>query len=136
MTYDNSEYTRPYSTPTARVFNYRMPHGKQGRLVIAAAIVAALGLVTAAVTLAMFLTYKGSAQNQISQMRNQLASAVQELQAVQDRQNVESANYSGLSGKVSNLGAAMGTWNLTCAQALESQNGPGTYYFPCSDTKP
>ena len=54
-------------------------------------------------------------------------------------QNANASSYDRLSGKVNAMSAAVGTmtqYNITCAQALESQAGPGTYYFPCTDAKP
>lgn len=102
-----------------------------------AAIVGVLGIMVAAAALAVTLVSRSSDNAQISQMRGQLAAMSQEFQ---DSQHANAGSYTGLSGKVNALSTAMstwdGTWSLTCAQALESQDGPGTYYFPCSSTKP
>jgi hypothetical protein len=121
-----------------RVDHSRTPGqpGDRGRLLIATSATALVAVVAAAVTLAMFLVYKGSAETQLSQMRQQLAAMGQQFQ---NAQNANASSYGRLSGKVNAMSAAVGTitqYNITCAQALESQAGPGTYYFPCSATRP
>jgi hypothetical protein len=137
--YQDQDQTRPYGTPTARVFMHNIRHGRQGRLVIVAAAVALLALALAAASLTFLLSYRSTAGAQISQMQRQLGAMSQRLQSAQKAQNAEASSYSGLSGKVDAMSASVGAltqYNITCAQALESQAGPGTYYFPCSATRP
>lgn len=128
--------TRPYGPQTARVMFHQFRHGGQGRLVMFAAIVGLLGLALGAAGLTLLVLYKSTATAQLSQMRQEITTVDQQLQKAQNAANTDASNYSGLSGKVSALGTAMNAWNLICAQALESQAGPGTYYFPCSSTRP
>jgi hypothetical protein len=133
-----------HRTATKRINHSRTPlrdvferPGLTGRVAV---LVGLAGILVAAAALTLLMLYKGSAQAQMSQVQHQLATMSQQLQAAQE---ANATSYNGLSGKVSALGTAVGNlnaavspWSLTCAQALESQDGPGTYYFPCSDTKP
>ena len=98
--------------------------------------IAVLALVAVAVTLAMFLSYKGSASAQLAQMRRQLTTTSQELK---NAWSANASSYNGLSGKVSSLGTVVGSlanYAMVCTQDLTGQNGPAAFYFPCTDQKP
>jgi hypothetical protein len=118
-------------TPVREIFERPGLSGK------VAVIFGVAGIVLAAAALTFTFMSRSSADAQLSQMRDQLTSMSQQFQ---NSQHANAGSYTGLSGKVNALSTAMstwnGTWNLTCAQALESQDGPGTYYFPCSNVKP
>ncbi len=114
------------------------PQPRAGRrwAVIGAYIVGVLGLVAVAVTLAIFLSYKGSASAQLTRMRHQLTAMSQELQ---NARSANASSYDGLSGKVSGLSAIVGglaDYGMVCTQDLTGQNGPAEFYFPCTDQKP
>jgi type II secretory pathway component PulM len=98
--------------------------------------IAVLALVAVAVTLAMFLSYKGSASAQLAQMRRQFTTMSQELK---NARSANASSYNGLSGKVSSLGTVVGSlanYGMVCTQDLTGQNGPAAFYFPCTDQKP
>jgi hypothetical protein len=104
--------------------------------VFGAYVVGVLGLVAVAVTLAIFVSYKGSASAQLTRMRHQLTAMSQELQTAR---SANASSYDGLSGKVSGLSAivsGLANYAMVCTQDLTGQNGPAELYFPCTDQKP
>src|SRR6185437_3077494 len=129
--------TRPYGSPGGRVFLHQFKHGSGGRgaLVIFAAANALIGLAVSAASLTLLLSYKSSAQAQVSQLQRAVASA----QAA-SRGSASASQVDGLAGKVSSLNTAMtamAVFNTVCSQYLTGPSGgPTTFYFPCTDTKP
>ena len=133
--HDAQERTRPYNgQQTGRVFLHQFKHGgSSGRMVIFALIAGLLGVGVAAVSLALFLSYKGTTTTQIRQLREALASAQQSNQS-------NASSISGLSGKVSGIDGIVSIfapYTTACSQALVNQSGgTGLYYYPCSAQRP
>jgi hypothetical protein len=92
-----------------------------------------LGIILAAVTLALFVTYKGQATAQLGQVRQQLATTRTNLAKAQAASD---SKYTKLFSSVSGIGNAIAPYNMTCSTDLQGQNGPAQYYFACSDAKP
>jgi hypothetical protein len=131
--YQGQERTTPYGSPaTGRVFLHQFKHGSSGRLTIFAAIAGLLGIAVSAASMALFLTYKSSAETQIRQLQ----------QAVYNAQADNQSNASSLSsqaGKLSSINAALSAiaqFSKVCSQDLTGPNGPAQFFFQCTDTKP
>lgn len=92
-----------------------------------------LGVILAAVALALLVSYKGQAAAQLDQMRQDLRNTQSTLAKSQASQGVK---YTHLSGDLSNLGNMIGPYNMICSTDLQGQNGPAQYWFPCSGAKP
>ena len=91
------------------------------------------GIVLAAVSLAMFLMYKGQAQAQLGQVRQELATTQTNLAKAQA---MDDSRYTKMVGNVSNIGNARAPYNSICSTDLQGQAGPAQYWFACSDAKP
>ena len=93
---------------------------------------AALGLGIAIAVTALFLSYRGTTDAQMSQLRQALSTA-------QSAQSKSDSSLSGLSGRIAGIDnalAALAPYSTVCGQALTNQGGAGIYYFPCSPTRP
>jgi hypothetical protein len=111
----------------------RPPRGRIPALALGAYAAGVLGVVLAAVTLALFLMYKGQAQTQLHQVRQALATTQTSLAKAQSR---DDTRYTKLVGTVSNIGNALAPYSMICSTDLQGQAGPAQYWFACSDTKP
>jgi hypothetical protein len=92
-------------------------------LTITACCAAAVAMTLAAVTLAMFLSYKSTVTTQIHQLHRALNTA----------QAQDVRNYSGLSGTISTVLARYG---VICSQDLTGTSGPEQFWFPCTSQRP
>ena len=127
------EQTRPYGSPqTARVSHHIFKHGSP-RLVIFAAIAGLLGIAVSVASLTFMLQYRSTAQAQIRQLRQAVASAQAAGQG-------NASSIAGLSGKVATIGGALSAlapFSMVCSQYLTGPGGgPTTFYSPCTDQKP
>lgn len=91
------------------------------------------GIVLAAVSLALLLTYKGQAQAQPDHMRQALTSTQSTLAKAQSGNAVK---YTHLSGAVSSIENTLAPYSVICSTDLQGASGPAQYYFACSDQKP
>jgi len=134
----HEDRTRPYSNQTTgRVFLHQFKHGQgSGRLALFATIAGVLGLALGVISLALFLSYRGSATAQIHQMQRELAKTQSTLAKVQSG----SANsLTGLASQVSGMNATLNglaQFNSVCSQDLTGPNGPAQFFFACTDKKP
>ncbi len=118
------------------MFLHQFKHGSPGRgPVIFAAAVALLGLAVSAASLTLLLSYKSTAQAQVRQLQQAVASAQAATQGRASASQVDSQ-----AAKISRLDTAMAAiaqFSTVCSQYLTGPNGgPTTFYFPCSDQKP
>ena len=103
--------------------------------VIFAAVAALVGLAVSTASITLLLQYRGTAQAQIRQLQQAVASA----QAA-SRGRASASQVDGLAGKVSTISAALNAlaqFDTVCSQYLTGPSGgPTTFYFPCTDQKP
>ena len=123
-----------HRTATKRVDHSRRP-GREiftspGR---AGIIVALMAMVISAAALTFTFMSRSSAELQISQLRNQVATMSQQLQ------NAKTANTStvdGLTGKVNAMAPVVNgiaVFGMVCSQDLTNANGqPAVFLFPCA----
>jgi hypothetical protein len=127
--------------PTAHRDARTMPqpgaaHQRRGRipaLALGAYAIGLLGVVVAAITLGLFLSFKAQAQGELHQARKELATEQANLSKVQLSND---SRYTKLFGSVSGVANALAPYSMICSQALIGPSGPAQYYFACSNTKP
>ena len=122
----------PYEPPTRAV--RAVIHHKQ-RVTWAMFIryvVGIAGVALAGVTLAMFLMWKGSAETQISQLRQEMSAAQQaQAQAAGDMSGL-SDRVHGISGTVNSIADLLSPFSSTCQTDLNGSNGqPAAFLFMC-----
>lgn len=134
--YDQPRQPGPAST---RVMFHQFRHGQGRGLVIGSAAVAVLALAVAAASLAMMFLTRGADSTQLASLHQQVGTLAGRVGTLSGQLATARQANAGLASRVDSLApvvTGMAPYGLVCAQALESQNGPGTYYFPCSGTKP
>jgi hypothetical protein len=129
----NANTTMPNMTPQQPDMPPPQRRGRIPALALGAYGAGLLGIVLAAVTLALFMTYKGQTQTQLGQVRHELATTQSNLAKAQASNDTK---YTKLFSSVSGIGNAIAPYNMTCSTDLQGQNGPAQYYFACSDVKP
>lgn len=122
--------TMPQQPPT---YPPRRPRGRIPALALGAYGAGVLGIVLAAVTLALFLTYKSQTTAQLGQVRHELATTQANLAKAQAD---NSTKYAKMIGTVTGIGNEIAPYNMVCSQDLTGANGPAQFWLPCSDAKP
>jgi hypothetical protein len=102
------------------------------RAVIGAYIVGVLGLAAAAVSLALFLSYKSSVTAQLGQMRQQASQANQTLATTRSE---AASTYDALYAKINSV-SSLAPYGMVCSQDFTGQDGPAQFWFPCTDRRP
>jgi hypothetical protein len=101
----------------------------------ASLIIALCSLALAAAAIAFTFVSHSSADTQISQLRDQVATMNTELGRTADTRTVN-----GLAQKVNAMAPVVGgmaLFNQNCSQYLTGAGGgPQTFYMPCTDQKP
>lgn len=127
--------TRPYASPqTGRVFLHQFKHGSPGRgLLVSALITSLLALAVSAASLAFFLSSRGTAAAQVSQLRAEVAS---QASALGTARSEGAASFASVNGKVARIEALLGTFGMVCSTDLTGPAGPAQFWFACTDQKP
>ncbi len=136
--YDNQQRTRPYASPqTGRVFLHQFKHGSPGRgLLVSALITSLLALAIGAASLTLFLSSRGTAAaqaTQVSQLRAEVASQASALSAAR---SAGAASFASVNGKIASIGSLLGTYGMVCSTDLTGPDGPAQFWFACTDQKP
>jgi hypothetical protein len=101
---------------------------------IFAAAVALLALAVSTASITLLLSYKSTAQAQIRELQQAVASAQSA-----SRGRASTGQVDGLAARVSTISAALSAlapFNKVCSTDLTGPNGPAEFFFACSDQKP
>jgi hypothetical protein len=129
--HDYSE-RRAHTEPITAVIHHGPPARRNRWATAGPLLVGAVGVMMAAVTLAMFLIWKGSVTVQISQLRHELTAMHSQAASTSAGLSGLSRRIDGVSGDVNALGAMLGGYSAVCQQDLTGPNGPAAFDFPCS----
>lgn len=102
---------------------------------IAPYLAALVGVAVATAALALFLTWKGSMQAQVSQLRHEVASTQAQLSAAADSGQSQlsrlSRHVASMSTAVNAITLQVGPFRQVCTTDLTGPNGPAAFNFPC-----
>lgn len=104
---------------------------KATRATVVPYLVGVAGVALAAVTLAMFLLWKGSAETQISQLQQEVATAQQAQATTEGTVTGLSNRFHSISSSVNSIADLLSPFNATCQTDLNGQNGPQAFDFLC-----
>ncbi len=125
--------TMPNTAPQQPDMRPPQRRGRIPALALGAYGAGLLGIVLAAVTLALFMTYKSQTQAQLGQVRHELATTQSNLSKLQASTG---SKYAKMVSTVSGIANTVAPYNMVCSQDLTGANGPAQFWLPCSDVKP
>lgn len=132
--------TPPYNDRSQAAYNghtipvgYPKPQRHIPWLMIGAYLAAFLGVAIGAVCLTLLLSYKATAETQIHSAQSQVRAM---SQALNGARSANQGNYNNLNGKLDAIASVLAPYNMSCSQDLTGPQGPATFYFLCTDTKP
>jgi hypothetical protein len=85
----------------------------------------------AAATLALFLLWRGSAAEQIEQLRSQVSTAQTTAASSSADVSELTQRMDGASREVTSLEALVGSYTFACSTDLTCPSGPAQFFFPC-----
>lgn len=115
-----------------------MPHDqprKSTRAAVAAYIVGTVGLALAAVTLAVFLLWKGSVESRISELRGEVVSAQQTQAGTTSSITNLRDRVNGLSDSLASMNFFVSGYAAQCQVLQDTSGVPASYLVPCKRQK-
>jgi hypothetical protein len=102
-------------------------------------LVACIAVVIALAALAVTLVRQAAMQDQISQLRHQVATTQAQLSSAADKGGTQMAGLSkrldSLSGTLNNLVLQVGPDRQVCQTDLTGPDGPAVFSFPCKQAR-
>ena len=126
----------PHAAPSALSGKPNSHAKRSDTTVIVLAVLAALGLLIAGLSLAVAFMVKSSASTKITQLQHALTS---EQQQVTSATAAGSANYDSLNTRVNKMSDRLSNltpYSSTCSVLSTGPQGAQDYFMPCSEQRP
>lgn len=133
----DSTFNRPGYVPdlsTVAVPRHPVPDHRPQRVTWAALvpyIVAVAALALAAVSMTILMLFKGSAESQLTELRQEVASAQQAQTATAGTVTGLSRRVNGIAANLNAVGTLVSPFTTVCSTDLTGPNGPAQYDFLC-----